>query len=65
MGKLEELVSSPNLEVQERASTALQLVRSIANPDIGEEQLRKELQVPKKLLVEKFEHNLFITNKSK
>ena len=27
LGKLEELVSSPNLEVQERASTALQASR--------------------------------------
>merc|ERR1719354_409496 len=45
LGKLEELVSSPNLEVQERACTALQLVRSIANPDLGEEQLRKDLQI--------------------
>jgi len=45
LSKLESLVSSSNLEVQERASTALQLVKSISNPDLGEEALRKELQV--------------------
>jgi len=44
LGKLEELVSSPNLEVQERASTALQVVKYISNPVLGEENVRADLQ---------------------
>ncbi|XP_023339973.1 AP-3 complex subunit delta-1 [Eurytemora carolleeae] len=43
--KLEDLVSSPNLEVQERASTALQVVKSISNPDLGQDNLRQDFQV--------------------
>jgi len=45
LSKLEDHVSSPNLEVQERASTALQVVKSIFNPQLGEESMRKDLEV--------------------